>query len=69
MATLSLENNTTITQTAPADGLWLITVFEGPRTNASFIIPGISSQASALKLSSDLLARGYYTAAVTQQGA
>jgi hypothetical protein len=69
MATRSLQSEATFTQTMPADGLWLVTVSEGPRTNASFGIPGIDSSANATKLAEDLKAMGYYTAVVTQQGA
>lgn len=69
MATRQLETTTTFTQTMPSDSLWVVTVFNGPLTNAAFAVPGIDTQASANKLASDLLARHFHAAVVTQQGA
>lgn len=69
MATRSLDSTVTFTQTQAADSLWLVTVYSGPTTNAAFAVTGIGNQTSAQRVASDLLAKGYHSATVSQQGA
>lgn len=69
MATRRLDSTATFAQTMPADGLWTVLVFDGPYTNPAFGVAGIDSSGNATKLSQDLLARGYHSVTVAQQGA
>lgn len=69
MPTRQHESHATFTQTMPSDSLWLVTVSDGPNSNANFGVPGIDTEANANKLAGDLKARGYHSATVSQQGA